>query len=201
MSERATCRAPHPFAIPTAKAKGEHKTEFVAKFVRRLVAIAMAGIVARITKANWERRTNQRRQISSEKSNLHLPPFDRAFDPSKHNKYMSRRMARLAANGEGQEEHQRITIANQPEEAAIAKPQQKPLKTKEEEAVEATRRRELEASRARERWKADWIKAVMGATVILVPTIILVFFFVTFSLVEPEEKKVGSEAAAQYTER
>ena len=161
----------------------------------------MAGIVARITKANWERRTNQRRQISSEKSNLHLPPFDRAFDPSKHNKYMSRRMARLAANGEGQEEHQRITIANQPEEAAVAKPQQKTLKTKEEEAAEAARRRELEASKARERWKADWIKAVMGATVILVPTIILVFFFVTFSLVEPEEKKVGSEAAAQYTER
>ena len=53
----------------------------------------MAGIVARITKANWERRTNQRRQISSEKSNLHLPPFDRTFDPTKHNKYMSRRMA------------------------------------------------------------------------------------------------------------
>ena len=191
-----------PFRHSDSKGEGEHKTEFVAKFVRRLVAIAMAGIVARITKANWERRTNQRRQISSEKSNLHLPPFDRAFDPSKHNKYMSQRMARLAANGEGQGEHQRITIANQPEVVAVAKPpQQKPLKTKEEEAAEAARRRELEASKARERWKADWIKAVMGAVVILVPTIILVFFFVTFSLVEPEEKKVGSEAAAQYTER
>ena len=42
--------------------------------------------------------------------------------------------------------------------------------------------------KARERRRADWIKAVMGATVILVPMIILVFFFVTFSLVEPEKK-------------
>ena len=83
--------------------------------------------------------------------------------------------------------------------AAVAKPQQKTLKTKEEEAVEAARRRELDSSKARERWKADWIKAVMGATVILVPTIILVFFFVTFSLVEPE-KKVGSDDAQRVTE-
>ena len=67
------------------------------------------------------------------------------------------------------------------------------LKAKEEDAAEAARRRESEETKARERWKADWIKAVMGATVILVPTIILVFFFVTFSLVEPE-KKVGSDA-------
>ena len=54
-------------------------------------------------------------------------------------------------------------------------------------------------AKARERRKADWIKAVMGATVILVPTIILVFFFVTFSLVEPE-KKVGSDGAQRVTE-
>ena len=67
------------------------------------------------------------------------------------------------------------------------------LKTKEEDAAVAARRKESEETKARERWKADWIKAVMGATVILVPTIILVFFFVTFSLVEPE-KKVGSDA-------
>ena len=61
------------------------------------------------------------------------------------------------------------------------------------------RGKELEEAKARERRKADWIKAVMGATVILVPTIILVFFFVTFSLVEPE-KKVGSDGAQRVTE-
>ena len=38
-------------------------------------------------------------------------------------------------------------------------------------------------ARERRRPRADWIKAVMGATVILVPMIILVFFFVMFSLV------------------
>ena len=84
--------------------------------------------------------------------------------------------------------------SDQPEDVhAQHQQQQQTRKTKEEDAAEAARRRESEETKARERWKADWIKAVMGATVILVPTIILVFFFVTFSLVEPE-KKVGSDA-------
>ena len=94
------------------------------------------------------------------------------------------------------QEEQRIIVKNdsdQPEDG-VAQQQRPKLKTKEEEAAAALRRKELEEAKAREKWKADWIKAVMGATVILVPTIILVFFFVTFSLVEAE-KKLGPEDA------
>ena len=109
------------------------------------------------------------------------------------------RNSQLVNSASLQEEEQIIekNDSDQSEEVAQQQEQQTRriatlLETKEDEAT----RMALEEVKARERRRADWIKAVMGATVILVPTIILVFFFVTFSLVEPE-KKVGSDDAPQ----
>jgi hypothetical protein len=44
-----------------------------------------------MTKANWERRKNAGKTIRAEKSNLYIPPFDRNFDPNRHNRYVSRK--------------------------------------------------------------------------------------------------------------
>ena len=52
----------------------------------------MAAIIAQMSLANRERKKRKaemgNRAISSDKCIYYLPPFDRCFDPLKHNKYM-----------------------------------------------------------------------------------------------------------------
>ena len=54
----------------------------------------MAGIVAQITKANWERKKNRIKHLNPDKCAYFLPPFDPCFDPKKHNVYMKRKALR-----------------------------------------------------------------------------------------------------------
>ena len=54
----------------------------------------MAGIVAQITKANWERKKNRSKHISADKSNYYIAPFDASYDPEKHNNYVKRKKQR-----------------------------------------------------------------------------------------------------------
>ena len=61
----------------------------------------MAGIVAQITKANWERKQKRRKYLSPDKCAYYLPPFDARFDPVKHNVFVRRK-----AEFEGQ--HKRV---------------------------------------------------------------------------------------------
>ncbi len=51
----------------------------------------MAGIVAQITKANWERKQRSRRFLPPDKSVYFIPPFDPAFDPKRHNVFIRRK--------------------------------------------------------------------------------------------------------------
>ena len=48
----------------------------------------MAAIVAQIAAANRKRKADKRLNLPPDKSNLVLAPFDRCFDPNKHNRYL-----------------------------------------------------------------------------------------------------------------
>ena len=69
----------------------------------------MAGIIARMARANWERKKGNlgKRNLTSDKSNKVLPPFGERFDPDLHNTYL--RQAGTAQGSAGkvyrQEEH------------------------------------------------------------------------------------------------
>jgi len=54
----------------------------------------MAGIVAQLTKANWERKKRRVHYLGNDKCTYTLPPFDDHFDPLKHNNYTRRKAAR-----------------------------------------------------------------------------------------------------------
>ena len=54
----------------------------------------MAAIIARISRANIERKRNKKLVINIDKSNVELPAFGTHFDPHVHNKYL--RCKRLA---------------------------------------------------------------------------------------------------------
>ena len=50
----------------------------------------MAGIIARMARANWERKKGRlgSRNLTSDKSNKVLPPFGERFVPDLHNTYL-----------------------------------------------------------------------------------------------------------------
>ena len=52
----------------------------------------MAGIIARMARANWERKKGRlgSRNLTSDKSNKVLPPFGERFVPDLHNTYLRR---------------------------------------------------------------------------------------------------------------
>ncbi len=62
------------------------------------------------------------------------------------------------------------------------------LDLEREDTAAAERRIRRERIEASEKKKADWVRAIMGCTVLSVPTFILLFFLITFWLVEPEKK-------------
>lgn len=54
----------------------------------------MAGIIARMARANWERKKGRlgSRNLTSDKSNKELPPFGERFVPDLHNTYLRQAM-------------------------------------------------------------------------------------------------------------
>ena len=48
----------------------------------------MAAIIARLARANRERKKNLGKWLPAEKSAVVLMPFEKNFDPVKHNKYI-----------------------------------------------------------------------------------------------------------------
>ena len=48
----------------------------------------MAAIIAQLAAANRKRKARRKTTLPPDKSNKNLPPFDRCFDPNKHNPYL-----------------------------------------------------------------------------------------------------------------
>ena len=48
----------------------------------------MAGIIAQLSRANWERKKNKKRQFPSDKCMTSIDPFGPTFEPSLHNHYL-----------------------------------------------------------------------------------------------------------------
>ena len=57
----------------------------------------MAGIIARMARANWERKKGRlgSRNLTSDKSNKVLPPFGERFVPDLHNTYLRRALKKV----------------------------------------------------------------------------------------------------------
>ena len=48
----------------------------------------MAAIIAQLAAANRKRKARRKNTLPPDKSNYTLAPFDRCFDPNKHNPYL-----------------------------------------------------------------------------------------------------------------
>ncbi|XP_059084938.1 uncharacterized protein LOC131881956 [Tigriopus californicus] len=67
----------------------------------------MAGIVAQITKANWERKKRQTKYLPPDKSVYFIPAYEDRFQPDKHN-YYYRRKAVYEMNHQEEEMQQEL---------------------------------------------------------------------------------------------